>query len=415
MGRRITDEEAFEFWTSLMFLPSLPHSALSASGSERSPSGLPCPGVCLLCQQPVSPTWDNVQRTLQPCVYCAGLKLDDAVATGKVLALDICVPLEPFPGSSAPWKVKCLGCTKETSTTYSRLVNGERGACSHCGGLQGGRTRALRNLESCYAVLADGRHDGYRILDHEMRGPDNKRQLYIQVLCPQAHEYWVYAYSWKTGTLCASCREQGFRPDAPSYVYVVAGAGWLKVGISNEGSLDNRLAAHAEQGLWQRLYLIAFDSGRDAQSVELLWKSGFIPTIPSDQRATHVDVPDGFSETTADSPIAREWIRSRMVPYAQDVANGVVVPVRQQLCDVVPCGKLAMAARYQAMCSMHATRQRLHKSPYVVITERRTPPPDGLCTITDCTKPHLARGFCRAHYQADRRIRLAEKSGTWQS
>jgi len=194
-------------------------------------------------------------------------------------------------------------------------------------------------------------------------------------------------------------------------VYVVSGAGWLKVGISNEGSLDSRLATHADQGLRQRLYLIAFDSGHDAQSVERLWKSGFIPSIPSDQRATQFDVPDGFSETTVDSPMAREWIRDRLIPYAQEVANGLVVPIRQQLCDVVPCGKLAMAARYQAMCSMHATRQRLHNSPYVVLTERRTPPPDGLCTITDCSSPHLARGLCRAHYQADRKRRLAEESG----
>lgn len=406
MAGRITDEAAFEFWTSLLFLPSIPHRSLSPPGSKRSPSGTPCPGVCLQCHQPVRPTWDNVQRTLQPCVYCAGMKLDDAIATGKVLALEVCTPLEPFPGSGEPWKVECMGCGQSTSTTYSKLVNQQRGACDRCGGLRAGETRAQRNLEACHELLADGRHDGYRIIDHQMRGPDKKRQLHIHVACPVGHKYWVYAYSWKAGALCGSCREHGFRAEAPAYVYVVAGGGWIKVGISNEGSLDKRLEAHSGQGIWQRLHLVAFDLGRDAQAVELLWKSGYVPTVPVSQRATAQDVPDGFSETVADTPAVREWILERLIPYAQKAAHGLVVPVRQQLCDVIPCGKLAVAPRYRAMCSMHATRQRLHGSPYIVLTERRSPPPDGLCTIGDCTSPHLARGFCRAHYQADRKVRL---------
>lgn len=408
MGRRISDEEAFQFWISLLFLPSIPHNSLSPAGSRRSPTGTPCPGVCLRCGQPVRPTWDNVQKTLQPCVYCAGRKLDDAAATGKILALEIVRPLEPFPGSAASWAVQCLGCNSEGSSTYNKMVNQGRGACDTCGGVRTGETRTKRNLESCYAVLNDGAHDGYRILGHQMRGPADKRQLYLHVECPKGHKYWVYAYSWKAGSGCGSCNDRGFRKDLPAHLYVIAGSGWLKVGISNDRSLDQRLATHADQGMWQRLHLVAFESGQGAYEAELLWKSGFVPSLSPHLRATQSEVPDGYSETVRDHPTHRSWIRSQLLPFATSIASGLIVPVRQQLCDVVPCGKLAMRPRYRAMCSMHATRQRLHGSPYFLLTERREPPDDGLCSVAGCDRVHLARGFCSAHYQRDWKRRRLE-------
>jgi hypothetical protein len=406
----LKDSEVFEFWVSLLFLPSVAHSQLALGSSTRSPTGCPTPGVRLRCGQPVSPTWDNVQRTLQPCTYCAGRRIDSAIATGKLLAREVCTPIEPFSLSSAPWRVRCNFCGRSCVTTYNKVVNQERGPCRVCAPHHGGRSKSEANWQQCLAVLNDGAHEGYQLLGRTMREKGNKRELYVQVRCPAGHEYEVYAYSWRSGSRCASCLEHGFRIESSSHLYVVAGGGWLKVGISNDGSLDARLAQHAAQGMSTVLALISFETGRDAQAAEDLWKWQYIVALGIEHRATAGEIPDGHSETIRDSPQHRAWIVDELLPMAALQANGVPLPMATLLCDVVPCGKRAMRRGYRAMCSMHATRMRLHGSPYTVLTERRAPPADGLCVEVGCQAPHLARGLCRAHYQADRKRRIKEES-----
>lgn len=394
----ISDAAAFEFWVSLLFLPSLTHSELKQANPERSPSGVPCPGVCLVCGQPVRPTWDNVQRTLQPCAYCAGTKLDAAVAEGKVLALGTCEPLEPYPGSANRWLVKCLECGEPRYSSYNIIVNQRRGVCAPCGLRRGGQQQRIRNLKECLSVLSDGRHDGYLITGHQVRTRSGRSRLMLDIRCPVGHEYQVESSSWKSGSRCSSCLERGFRPESPAHVYAVAGGGWLKVGISNDGSLDRRLQQHAQQGLNQVLHLVTFDRGANAQSLELHWKAVLVSNVPPEDRATGRDLVDGFSETVRDCPAYREWIASVLLPLAADF-EGLAIPVPFQLCDVVPCGKVARLRGTGAMCPMHETRMRVHGSPFVVLTARRQAPADGACRVAGCSRPHVARGMCRYHYQ----------------
>ncbi len=410
MARVLTDSEVFKFWVSLLFLPSVSQSQLSLGSSTRSPSGCPTPGVCLRCGQPVNPTWDNVQRTLQPCTYCAGRKLDSAVATGKLLAFELCTPLEPFTSSSSDWLVRCNFCGETRTTTFNKVVNQGRGPCRTCAPHHGGRSKSEGNWQRCLAVLSDGAHEGYELLGRIMKDKSNKRELYVKVRCPAGHEYAVYAYSWKSGSRCSSCLEHGFRLESPAHMYAVAGGGWLKVGISNDGSLDLRLSQHAAQGMSTLVALMRFDSGRDAQKAEDLWKWHYIVSLEQEHRATAADIPDGHSETIHDTSKHRAWILDELLPRAAQQANGVPLPMATLICDVVPCGKRAIGRGYRATCSMHATRVRIHGSPYTVLTERRAPPPDALCGEGGCQGVHLARGLCRAHYESDRKRRIKEEA-----
>ena len=115
-------DEAVAFMLRRDFQPNVPYPGTNT----------PWAGVCLKCSQPGSPRVSNVRLGDGACAYCAGKKVDDAVAIGKMLAADFEPdPNVPFPGAHVSWRGRCSGCGQPGAPWYSNVQQGQ-GACANC-------------------------------------------------------------------------------------------------------------------------------------------------------------------------------------------------------------------------------------------------------------------------------------------
>ncbi len=103
------------------FAPSVPYTG----------SKVPWLGVCLRCGQPGKPRYNTVQQGAGPCRYCARVAVDTAVAEGRLLAKDFAVTV-PFPGALKPWPGYCLRCGQPGAPRY--IGNEAQGGCLYCAG-----------------------------------------------------------------------------------------------------------------------------------------------------------------------------------------------------------------------------------------------------------------------------------------
>jgi hypothetical protein len=89
----------------------------------------PWPCRCLRCGQTVSPRYGAVKKG-GGCRYCndTAIKPDVAMAAMRNAQLQ---PLEPYPGSLAKWRCRCLKCNKIVSPCYSTIQRGS-GGCRWC-------------------------------------------------------------------------------------------------------------------------------------------------------------------------------------------------------------------------------------------------------------------------------------------
>ena len=93
-------------------------------------SKIPWKCKCLVCGHTVQPTWNRIKGGRGHCAYCSQRRVDipGALRFMKTVGLK---PLVDFPGSSKPWKCKCLVCGLEASPRWGDLQRGQ-GGCSNC-------------------------------------------------------------------------------------------------------------------------------------------------------------------------------------------------------------------------------------------------------------------------------------------
>lgn len=85
---------------------------------------------CLVCGQIVQPTWMRIKQGRGHCAYCSQRRVDIPEALSFMKSVGL-LPLVDFPGSSVPWKSKCLKCGGEVQPRWSDLRRGQ-GGCSSC-------------------------------------------------------------------------------------------------------------------------------------------------------------------------------------------------------------------------------------------------------------------------------------------
>jgi len=89
----------------------------------------PWKSQCLKCMKIVSPSYNKVKLRGHQCGYCAGTLVDpkDAVELMKISGFK---PQVSYPGSNSPWESRCIKCKKVTSPTYSNVKKGI--GCKFC-------------------------------------------------------------------------------------------------------------------------------------------------------------------------------------------------------------------------------------------------------------------------------------------
>jgi hypothetical protein len=106
---------------------------------------------CLVCGKEVTPSYKSVRTNGGGCKYCARVnagisnRTDDneAIETMKAAGL---LPLEPFVGSSHPWKSRCMKCKREVTPRLS-MVKSKKSSCAYCAGVRVDEKEALRTLK----------------------------------------------------------------------------------------------------------------------------------------------------------------------------------------------------------------------------------------------------------------------------
>ena len=103
----------------------------------------PWKSQCMKCKKIFSPNFTSIKMGYG-CRYCNHAVVDpnDAIAAMKKRGFKT---LEPYPGATKPWKVKCLNC-KNVFDTYLYSLNNER-SCKFCSGVVVDETKALAHMK----------------------------------------------------------------------------------------------------------------------------------------------------------------------------------------------------------------------------------------------------------------------------
>lgn len=96
---------------------------------------------CKKCKQIIYPSLAPIKsRGISPCQKCAALEMG-ARRRAKAEAANVAilkkahfVPLEEYPGSHKPWRVRCTKCKKESKPHLISIKNGS--ACGYCAGVK---------------------------------------------------------------------------------------------------------------------------------------------------------------------------------------------------------------------------------------------------------------------------------------
>ena len=93
-------------------------------------SNKPWKSKCTKCNKTTSPTYWNVSKGTG-CKYCSGRAVEplDAVKAMKKRGLKT---LEPFPGATKDWLVRCLICEREFKAVFHSLNT--KNGCKYCSG-----------------------------------------------------------------------------------------------------------------------------------------------------------------------------------------------------------------------------------------------------------------------------------------
>jgi hypothetical protein len=96
---------------------------------------------CKTCKAIIYPTFAPIKNAgVKPCRSCAaeaagaGRRAKAEKANVAILKKANFEPLEPYPGSHKPWRVKCTKCKKESKPHLSTVKNGS--ACAYCAGIK---------------------------------------------------------------------------------------------------------------------------------------------------------------------------------------------------------------------------------------------------------------------------------------
>jgi hypothetical protein len=119
-GSKVDPKDAIELIKSKGFLPKTPYPG----GNKKWAA------ICITCKKELDIIYSNIKLGFG-CKYCTGKEVhpDDA---NKSIVRRGYEPLEPYPGASSPWKVRCNTCKREQQIKMHSLNSNNR--CSYCTG-----------------------------------------------------------------------------------------------------------------------------------------------------------------------------------------------------------------------------------------------------------------------------------------
>jgi DNA-directed RNA polymerase subunit RPC12/RpoP len=346
-----------------------PSDAIKAMRERRFKTLEPFPGAikpwkvqCLDCKR-IYKTILHSLNTKTRCSYCSGYQLDQLEVQKLLLKLNL-KSLEPFPGASEPWKMRCQRCNRIVSPSWTHLSRKDRnvGGCAFCskrrvhmddilellhkkklkpiGNFVNGKTPWLCQCLKCKREVFPRVNDlragqsgciycaGLRIDEKDAIKLANKNGFTPLVPYPGANKGWEcickicgqiskphYSSMQQGVNRCKFCATGGFDFNKPAIVYLITNSklGAHKIGVAGAAKHNERLAKHASQG-WTVYKHTEFKKGIDAFNLEgeilhwLRYQKNLAPYLSIEQMPQA-----GWSETVDASEIDLPTIWAQVV------------------------------------------------------------------------------------------------------
>lgn len=87
---------------------------------------------CERCDREVTPRFGSIKQGQGGCKYCSSKVVDPEAAASTMRAAGL-EPLEPYEKAVAPWLCRCLTCGREVRPRFSHVQDGHAG-CGYCAG-----------------------------------------------------------------------------------------------------------------------------------------------------------------------------------------------------------------------------------------------------------------------------------------
>lgn len=236
---------------------------------------------CTVCGNEVAPRLNSI-RAGRGCLFCGqartGMKRrTDATEAEAVMREAGLEPLEAYPGSSKPWRSRCMVCGHEVTPTLTNVRKGH--GCGYCANVAVDPDDAAGVM--CEADLEPlepypGGQTGWRC--RCLRCGAEVRPQYANV---------------RIGRGCIACARFGFQPDMPAVVYLVTDPVRGAHKIGKTGVESSRLGVHQTRG-WQVYKVLRVERGEQAGAIEQAilrwWRNDLgLPPYLADE--------DGWTET----------------------------------------------------------------------------------------------------------------------
>ncbi len=127
----------------------LGHVPLEPYKNALTPWRMKCGG----CGKTIAPKYNSIQQGRWGCRFCGhqrgGAKKRELGAKEAIRSMRAagCEPLEPYPGSSSPWKSRCLRCDSIIRPRLTGIKTGQ-GGCTKCGRKSSAESRMLSEKEA---------------------------------------------------------------------------------------------------------------------------------------------------------------------------------------------------------------------------------------------------------------------------
>jgi len=118
--RTYSEEEALAIALSKDFQPTVPFQTAKTKWS----------GYCLKCGYPGNPTLSNILRQKSACGYCTGRKQDSTIRLGKMMALGL-IPSGDYIDNCTPIHGVCERCHQPIKPTYHNAWL-HKSVCFYC-------------------------------------------------------------------------------------------------------------------------------------------------------------------------------------------------------------------------------------------------------------------------------------------
>jgi len=217
---------------------------------------------CNKCRREFNTVFHS-SNTINRCKYCAEVEVDESELLQKLKELKL-KPLEKYQSAKVPWKCKCLVCHHTVQPTWNRIKQG-RGHCAYC---------AQRRVDIPVAIKFM-KTMGLKPLV-EFPGSKKPWKCRCLVCGLEVSPRWGDLQSGQGG--CSNCADWGLNYQKPGYIYLITheNLNAHKIGIANSyksKKYDDRMYQHEKQGwiLYKRANFKTVQKASDIETSVLKW------------------------------------------------------------------------------------------------------------------------------------------------